>query len=206
LIVASSWDRFPETLAMMHASASPVASAGLVLDVAGALLIAFGLIVKRPEEIAREVGSYLGSNPYLHISLLTQTADAQVGAAYLTLGFTGQLFAAAGWHPRISEFWAVVLASGLAAVGFGIAWWLRRLRTLPALEQMVRGLTRDLRGREQPPADREWADLLSRQASFRGVEPRRGETVDGLMARALSKARWKRVSAEIPEAVRGLVA
>src|SRR5690348_7835436 len=99
-------DGISGSVAAVQASASPVASAGLVLDVAGALLIALGLIVKRPEEVAREVGSYVGSNPYLHISLLTQTADAQVGAAYLMLGFAGQFLAAAGWHPSVSELCA----------------------------------------------------------------------------------------------------
>jgi hypothetical protein len=57
---------------------SPLSAAGVALDIGGAIFLAMGFMVKRPEAIGREAGTYVGANPFLQMSLLTQKADVEL--------------------------------------------------------------------------------------------------------------------------------
>lgn len=90
-----------------------MAAAGLVLDIAGALLLAMGLMFKKPQHAIGETTPRWDFNLDLDASLARQTADAQVGGLLLTLGFAIQMVAALGWH-RTSSWSAVTYATVLA--------------------------------------------------------------------------------------------
>jgi hypothetical protein len=180
---------------------SPVAAAGLVLDVAGALFIAAGLIVKRPAAIAREAGSYFGSNRYLHLSLIVQKSDAQVGAAFLVAGFAGQFLASSGWRPDVREIVAVLIACALAGLGAVVAWWLRWRRTREALAGFVLEVVEDSK-KDAAMGESQLVRGLTRVASVGGVEPRQRETVGELLSRALGRKEWSVVEYEVPVEVR----
>jgi hypothetical protein len=161
-----------------------------------------GLIVKKPAAIASESGTYVGHNAFLYVSLLVQKSDAQVGAAYLSAGFFGQFLGSAGWHPHVSEGLAVAAACLMVVVGVVAAWCLRKSRTQPAVAPHAKELVSRLSARQPTVAASEWIDGLARLASFRGVEPRRNETVDKLMLRALGRQRWLAIAVDVPEDVR----
>lgn len=77
---------------------SAIAAAGLVLDIAGALLLALALIFAKPDQRLEEATPKWDFNVDLEVGLAEQTADAQAGAFLLMLGFTLQLGAVLGWH------------------------------------------------------------------------------------------------------------
>jgi hypothetical protein len=79
---------------------SPLAAGGQLLDIAGALALAWALVFKRPESARAESRSgFGGENPVLFLSLTKQTADAWVGGALLASGFFAQLLSSAGVRP-----------------------------------------------------------------------------------------------------------
>ena len=101
-------------------SPSAVTAGGLVLDIAGAMIIALGLVLKTPEAALEESTPRWGFNAALDASLAAQTADAQIGAAMLVMGFAVQIAAALGWH---EESWlATGIALGTAGVAAASAW------------------------------------------------------------------------------------
>jgi hypothetical protein len=119
-------------------------TAGLGFDIAGAFLVARGLIAD-PAELNRVAGSFYGSNPYQAVSRARDRIDAISGLAALGLGFLLQgvgylsLLAGAGSEMGTSEAvaGAVVMAAAslltlLAAAGH------RKLRHVPLLVEMSR--------------------------------------------------------------------
>jgi hypothetical protein len=94
-----------------------------VLDIGGALMLAVGLAFRRPEVSVEEAtNTFGGYSPAEDVARATQTADAQIGAGLLTLGFVLQLDSAIGWHKNTG--WVTFgIAVGAAAL-FDLAAWL----------------------------------------------------------------------------------
>src|SRR6266571_3519929 len=120
---------------MSTSGISAVAAGGLALDIAGALLIALGLMFKKPKKAIEEATPKWGFNTDLETSLACQTADAQAGAFLLVLGFAVQFAAALGWH---ETSWPDAVAAVASAIVFDSAvaaalfkqwrpWQLRRM-------------------------------------------------------------------------------
>jgi hypothetical protein len=105
---------FPATTILMALKPSAVTVGGLLLDIVGAVVLAFGFIFRKPSKAVAEATPMWDYNVSLDASLAAQTADAQVGAALLVLGFAVQMLAALGWH-RNSSWSAVALAIPSAA-------------------------------------------------------------------------------------------
>jgi hypothetical protein len=108
---------------------SALAAAGLVLDIAGALMLAFGLMFKKPDVRVEETSTKLGWNTDLEIGLAEQTADAQIGAALLIVGFAFQLTAALGSH--VQGWTATAVAIGAAVMVDLFAYWFLKQRWRP---------------------------------------------------------------------------
>lgn len=68
-----------------------IGSIGLWLDIIGAFFLAESIVLKKPLEIVREVGTYLGGNPFLLRSASHQTIKARCGFVFLFFGAVGQL-------------------------------------------------------------------------------------------------------------------
>jgi hypothetical protein len=68
-------------------SSDEIAAFGLALDIAGAILLAKGFMLKRIDAIVRESGSYYGYNAHLRNSLVEQTVEARFGIVFLVSGF-----------------------------------------------------------------------------------------------------------------------
>jgi hypothetical protein len=93
---------------------------GLSFDGVGAALIAWPLVVPRPEE--REEGiSRWGGNPWQTITRLREARFVQIGAFFLALGFVLQAGAYI-WSFDSSELWAslLVVATLVAGVTVGL--------------------------------------------------------------------------------------
>jgi hypothetical protein len=75
---------------------SALTAAGLIFDIAGALILALGLVLKTPQATLDEATPKWNFNAALDASLAAQSADAQVGAGALVLGFTLQIGTALG--------------------------------------------------------------------------------------------------------------
>jgi len=93
---------------------------GLSFDGVGAALIAWPLVVPRPEE--REEGSARwGGNPWQTITRLRETRFVQIGAFFLALGFVLQAVAYI-WSFDSSRLWAslLVVATLVAGVTAGL--------------------------------------------------------------------------------------
>jgi hypothetical protein len=78
--------------------ANSIAIAGLLLDVAGAVLLTSALAFERASDYitVSQGGTLGGSNPRFEIARAKESAQALVGVALLVAGFGGQLAAAAG--------------------------------------------------------------------------------------------------------------
>jgi hypothetical protein len=114
---------------LVLALVSPLAAAGLIVDSFGAIFIALGLMWKRPAHWFEEAETKAGYNTRLFLGHAVQTADAQVGAALLVLGFIAQLIAASGCAPSwLSLKLAIALACavGVLAFLFLVAYWRSR--------------------------------------------------------------------------------
>ena len=99
---------------MVGTNVSAVAAGGLTLDIAGALLLASGLMFKPPRKAIEEASPMWDFNAALEANVASQTADAQVGAVLLVAGFVAQLVSALGVH---AATWSdVAVAAGSAAV------------------------------------------------------------------------------------------
>jgi hypothetical protein len=107
-----------------------------MLDIVGAVILASGFIFRKPSKAVAESTPTYGYNLALDASLAAQTADAQVGALLLVLGFAVQMVSALGWH-RNSAWLAVGLAIGSAVALDALAllllfgyWRPRQLRAM----------------------------------------------------------------------------
>lgn len=68
-----------------------IGSIGLWLDIIGAFFLAESFILKKRLEVVREVGTYLGGNPFLLRSASHQIIEARSGFVFLFFGAIGQL-------------------------------------------------------------------------------------------------------------------
>jgi len=112
---------------MTTATISALAAGGLTLDIAGALLLALGLMFKKPRQAIEEASPKWDFNTDLETSLASQTADAQAGGSLLILGFVVQLAAALGWREATWLDVAAAVASAAvldaAVVVLLFRWW-----------------------------------------------------------------------------------
>jgi hypothetical protein len=167
---------------------SAVAAAGLLLDIVGATILVVGVALKRPSDAVEEATLKYDVNAAADLAIAKQTADAQVGAALLALGFLGQLIAALGVNPTgplafgLAFGAAAVVAAG-AVVGLLLVWrprrakralWWRLSRT--EMEQwptVIEAYARELVGiREGPvPTPAERAVELMGERRWRSLVP-----------------------------------
>ena len=113
----------------MRRVSAPIPEAGLIVDIAGAWAIAFGVMWKREEDIVTETTTFVGYNGALLESIAKQKADAQVGAVLLTIGFVGQFVASIGWESSWAHWWwTIPVAIGVGAGGFAFLMWYWRPR------------------------------------------------------------------------------
>jgi hypothetical protein len=136
--------RASDQLLRISAVAAPVAEAGLVVDIAGAWALALSFMAKRSQEIVKETTTLAGWNPAQMESIAEQTADAQVGAVLLTLGFAGQFASSIGWTPSWATMWLMLsAAAAVSIVAFAFLWWIWRPDKVRNVQQ-ARALTRDV--------------------------------------------------------------
>ena len=98
---------------------------GLIFDLAGAILLAKGFILKRPQDILREARALSGRNAFLVKSGLYQKAEAWVGGGFLVVGFLAQLWGNFHGAPAANELGLIGQREDLFAVClgvFGAAW------------------------------------------------------------------------------------
>ena len=107
------------------ATNSAVAAGGLTVDIAGAMLLALGLMFKKPRQAIEEASPKWSFNSDLEVSLASQTADAQAGGSLLILGFAIQLAAVLGWRESTWSDVGIAIGSG-AALDAGVVWILFR--------------------------------------------------------------------------------
>jgi hypothetical protein len=170
---------------------SPISAAGLVIDVAGALTLAMSLMFKQPAAMLTESGTYVGANPYFFFSQVKQTADAQVGAALLAIGFVLQLEGALGWHPAWAQlYWTLPMAAiaDVAAVALLLPRW-RRWHLRRAITVMMRGRAVTLSGSNSVDPLDQWRQAIERWAEMMGVTRRNGEAWETFGERAYG-AQW----------------
>jgi hypothetical protein len=80
-------------------TAKIVASAGIILDIAGAAILARGLIISKAEALELGQATWSSDNEEQNLKLpqvrdrLMQSRNAKIGLALLTAGFLGQLIA-----------------------------------------------------------------------------------------------------------------
>lgn len=98
---------------------------GLALDLAGAILLAKGFMLKRPANILREARTLLGRNSFLVKSGLYQKAEAWVGGSFLVFGFLAQLWGNFHGAPAANDLGLIGTAEamvGLCILVAGLAW------------------------------------------------------------------------------------
>jgi hypothetical protein len=175
---------------------SAVAAGGLVLDIAGGLLLASGLMFKKPQQVVRETVTWGGDdvNVDLDASLAKQTADARIGATLLALGFSVQLAGALGWH-RTSDWRAVIYATvsafllDLAAVVLLLRVW--RPRHLRAMLVTRLAVTQNVL---------HWRSILTEYGPLLGERSTRlaaDQETTAEYAERLLGWRWKRLTADV---------
>jgi hypothetical protein len=175
-------------------SPSAVAAGGLALDIAGALTLALGLVLKTPQGVLEESTPRYGFNAALDASLAAQTADAQVGAGLLVSGFAVQLASTLGWHE--ASWWATSYALAAGAVLAALAWlFLKRIWRPRKIIEVLFARLRSLNVGDWWPALAAFGALLNR--------PRHGE--DELIAdyavRLIGERRWALLIEEVDSAL-----
>ena len=177
-----------------------MAAGALVLEIVGAVTLAASFMFKRPSSWREETETLAGGNFKLFISMAIQSADAQVGALLLVLGFSGQFLSSLGDADWLSLLPALAIGVGLAAglVIFLLAYWRPRNVRRALAEQLV---VRD-RG-EWWAAMNNWGAWLDRfEPGFmlfpRRWERRTGEGVDEYGRRLVGRRRWHRITGGVP--------
>jgi hypothetical protein len=176
---------------------SPFAAGGLVLDLAGALLLALALALKAPAQRQAESAQALKFSAALDLELAKQRANALVGALLLVFGFAFQLVAALGAQPS-APAWLAPLAAAIFAIAigallivFGWPWMARRtIRQRLTLYEPDEWAGFSV---EIPQHQAEQQGVLAAYAFALGKEPGPGETPYGLATRLLGCRRWCRL-------------
>jgi hypothetical protein len=171
-------------------SPSAATAGGLLLDISGAIILALGLVMKTPELALEESTPRWDFNAVLDGSLAAQTADAQVGAGLLVLGFGVQMAAALGW--RESSWLATGLALGAAALVATAAWMFLRYFWRPRkITQVLFVRLRSLNMASWWPALFAFGGLLNR--------PWFGESelIADYAIRLIGRTRWESLTAGV---------
>ena len=170
----------------MNAAHSAIAAGGLVLDIAGALLLAVGLMFKTPKRAINEATPRYDFNVELDANVAMQTADAQVGALLLVSGFAAQFASSLGVHA--TTWWDIGLAIGAAAAVDAVAtlflfWKWRRFHIRRMLGARLES------GAELWITVAAYGPVLGTPAPADiGVESR----IDSYAERVLGRRRWRR--------------
>ena len=160
--------------------------AGLALDIAGAVVLAKGFMLKESQAAYYEGLMVLGGNNHLLKSAILQRAEAQVGASLLIAGFLLQMWG--NLHGAVSaselgwanSMWRVLVVAAMAAV---FAAGCLKCALHFARGQFFRVFFRDYAGQTKlhPQADDStWFDRTSRLLD---VPRRDGESNDALLMR-----------------------
>ena len=182
--------------------ASPIAAGGLVLDIAGALILASAFMLKRPTAWRQESTTYVGGNAPLFLSAAKQTADAWVGGALLAAGFAAQLVPTVGADPPWLCLWLTLpVAISVSAIAAAVLW--RVLRPLNIqraiahdLEQRWVDYQRDYPDREE--AERQWWAAIESWGYFIYKERRPGEELQAFGRRLVGERRWRQIDRPPP--------
>ena len=171
-------------------SPSAVTAGGLVLDITGAILLVRGLVLKTPEVALEESSPKWNFNAALDASLAAQTADAQVGAGMLALGFGAQMAAALGWHE--SSWWTTGIALVAGMVAAVAAWeFLDHFWRPRKIEQALFARLRTLEIGSWWPALAAFGELMNRP--WRGDN----ELVAAYGIRLIGEQRWASLTASV---------
>jgi hypothetical protein len=179
---------------------SPFATGGLVLDLAGALILALALALKAPAQRQAESAQALNFNAALDLELARQRSSAIAGALLLFMGFVFQFVASLGAHPSSPPWLSPVAASGFSLAVVGVLalvlWpWVTRRGISQRLELFEpdewAGFIVEI-----PQHAREYQGVLAAYAFALGEPPRPGETPYGLATRLLGCSRWCRLIAD----------
>lgn len=140
---------------------------GLVMDVAGAVILAKGFMFKSPQVAYFEALMIAGSNPHFFKSALLQRVEAQIGAAFLVIGFLLQIWgnlhggiaaSEAGWIDSVEKV-LLVAAVTAAAAAMALYFVSRRAR-----QEFYRLFFRSYKPNQNlapPDNDATWYDRLS---------------------------------------------
>jgi hypothetical protein len=182
---------------------SPIAAGGLVLDVAGALMLASAFMFKRPRAWRQESTTYVGGNAPLFLSAARQNADAWVGGLLLAAGFGAQFIASVGADPSWAGLWLTLpVAVALDAIAFAaLWWWLRPLNIRRAiahdLEQRWDDYERDY---QEDEAVKQWWAAVEAWGFLLYNERRPDEGLPEFGRRLVGARRWRRIGAPPPPA------
>ncbi len=106
-------------------------SVGLGLDIAGATIIAIGLL-GNPAHLAMRATSFWGESAPNAAFLAESKADGEIGIPTIVAGFVGQLIGLA-WRAKVAVVLGLVLA-GVCTLGVLAFWyWIYRPRRVTAL-------------------------------------------------------------------------
>lgn len=130
---------------MASAAFTDLFSAGAGFEVAGAVLLAQGLMTT-PRRLAGQITFSHNTSSYVNVRYAEDRADGEVGRASLVAGFTLQAvayaLAAGGTDPRTHGSWAYVVSAGCAifAIAVTYAAWraIRPRRTRAFLAELAR--------------------------------------------------------------------
>ncbi len=187
---------------------SPITAGGLLLDIAGAYVLAMAFMFKNPKEARREAATgIVGGNTFLYISLAKQTADAWVGATLLTGGFLAQLLdnAIGGERP---SWLCLGITLSIAGALIVVAVLLLHFVVRPifvgrAVESRLGFTWREVHRPDNFPnnpaeAVRQWWIAVEVWGWHIGQERRERESLQYYGRRVLGQRRWNRVGSDKP--------
>jgi drug/metabolite transporter (DMT)-like permease len=100
-----------------------LAAVGLVFDIAGALLLAWGIVRGSTAQIRAQAGTFWGANFNLAKGLIEQQTDAFAGLPCLVFGFALQLFGGIGWPTPHSPWWWLLATALFCMIAIYLAWF-----------------------------------------------------------------------------------
>ena len=181
-----------------------LSAGGIILDIAGAVFLALGFMVRQEERMEREASTHVGLNPFLLRSLVEQKADAQVGLLFLVSGFAVQLAAALGVDPAWASGALVLpVAIVLSSLGAVAVRYRRRALARPPMVRLVARNLLELRGRGDPPATNEdFVVAVERLGEYPAVPRRENESLSSFGRRVVGAKAWQELALLLPCALR----
>lgn len=97
-----------------------LAAVGLIYDIAGVVVLAYGILRISTAEIVAEAGKFWSTE--FGRSLVEQRADALTRLPCLMLGFVMQFLGTVGWLAPHSPWWWMALVVLVSGVAFYVSW------------------------------------------------------------------------------------